>query len=255
MSGKSGATRVTRASRPLVPRWAIYAIVLLIGLAGIGSYLSNRPEKPSKPANATVATVPTAYVVTALNPSVDISNGPGGAATRTLANPDSYGQPLTFLMEDRQGDYVKVALPVRPNGSSGWVKASQVRVQADPYRVDVDITKHQLRLFRSGDLQETFPIAVGRKETPTPGGTYYLRVLIKTKNPDGPYGPYAYGLNGFSPVLNSFNGGDGVIGLHGTNEPQVIGGDASHGCIRLRNADITKLVPQLPLGTPVRILA
>lgn len=247
MSERSGATRrVTSHSAPLVPRWAIYTIVLLVALAGAGTYLSNKSDAPS---------VPTAYVVTALGRSVGIANGPGGATTRILANPDTYGQPLTFLMEERQGDFVKVALPVRPNGSSGWVKASQVRIQEDPYRLDVDITNHQVRVYDSGDLQDTYPIAVGRKETPTPGGTYYLRVLLKPPNPNGPYGPYAYGLNGFSPVLNSFNGGDGVIGLHGTNEPQVIGTDVSHGCIRLRNEDIAKLVPELPLGTPVRILA
>lgn len=248
MSGTSGATRrVPRNSAPLVPRWAIYAIVLLVALAGVGAYLSNKKDAP--------ATVPTAYVVTALGKSVNIADGPGGATTRTLANPDTYGQPLTFLMEERQGDFVKVALPVRPNGSSGWVNASQVRIQEDPYRLDVDITNHQVRVFNADELQDTYPIAVGRKETPTPGGTYYLRVLIKTTDPNGPYGPYAYGLNGFSPVLKTFDGGDGVIGLHGTNEPQVIGGDASHGCIRLRNEDIAKLVPELPLGTPVRILA
>ncbi len=69
------------------------------------------------------------------------------------------------------------------------------------------------------------------------------------------YGTFAYGLSGFSNVLKSFAGGSGVIGLHGTNDPSVIGQDVSAGCIRMRNEDIERLVPILPLGTPVEIVA
>ncbi|MBW3648616.1 MAG: L,D-transpeptidase, partial [Actinobacteria bacterium] len=69
------------------------------------------------------------------------------------------------------------------------------------------------------------------------------------------YGPYAYGLSGFSTTLDTFAGGEAVIGLHGTNDPASIGKDVSFGCIRLNNADIRELADLLPLGTPVRILA
>jgi len=79
--------------------------------------------------------------------------------------------------------------------------------------------------------------------------------LARYFDPTGPYGPYAYGLSGFSNVLDEFKGGDGVIGIHGTNEPGAIGTDVSHGCIRLRNEAILELVPVLPLGTPVHITA
>jgi lipoprotein-anchoring transpeptidase ErfK/SrfK len=196
-----------------------------------------------------------AYVATALVPKVPIHDAPNSAAVRqSLSNPDTYGQPLTFLVLDQQDDWVKVALPVRPNGSSGWVKLEQVSLKQDPYRLDVAIGAHQLRLFKDDTLQQTFPIGVGKAETPTPGGVYYLRVLIKTTQPTGAYGPYAYGLNGFSPVLKNFDGGDGVIGLHGTNDASSVGKDVSHGCIRLRNPDITQLAKILPLGTPVKIL-
>lgn len=194
------------------------------------------------------------YVATALVPRVPIYNAPNSAVRQTLNNPDAYGQPLTFLVLDQQDNWVKVALPVRPNGSSGWVKIEQVSLKEDPYRLDVALKAHQLSLFKDDVLVRTIPIGVGKSETPTPGGTYYLRVLIKTTNPSGAYGPYAYGLNGFSAVLKDFAGGDGVIGLHGTNEPSSIGKDVSHGCIRMKNSDITSLAKILPLGTPVRIL-
>jgi lipoprotein-anchoring transpeptidase ErfK/SrfK len=203
---------------------------------------------------APTSTVGPTYVATALVPKVPIYDAPNSPVRQTLGNPDTYGQPLTFLVLDQQGNWVKVALPVRPNGSSGWVKIEQVSLKEDPYRLDVDEKAHQLRLFKDDALQQTFPIGVGKAETPTPGGTYYLRVLIKTTQPTGAYGPYAYGLNGFSPVLKDFAGGDGVIGLHGTNEPDSVGKDVSHGCIRLHNSDILQLVKILPLGTPVKIL-
>src|SRR4051812_22167609 len=196
------------------------------------------------------------YVATALVPKVSVFDAPKGTVRQSLSNPaQDYGEPLVFLVLDQQDDWVKVALPVRPNGSTGWVKEEQVSLKETPYRLDVAIGAHQLRLFKDGELSQTFPIGVGKAETPTPGGTYYLKVLIKTTQPAGAYGPYAYGLNGFSPVLKDFAGGDGVIGLHGTNDPSSVGKDVSHGCIRLKNEDILKLVKVLPLGTPVKILA
>ena len=112
-------------------------------------------------------------------------------------------------------------------------------------------------------------IATGENDTPTPNGRYYLKELLKpcydvrqpdgstkcTPNDAGPYGPYAYGLSGFSPVLTNFNGGTGVLGIHGTDQPQLLGTDVSHGCIRMSNSGITILAKVLPLGTPVAVLA
>jgi lipoprotein-anchoring transpeptidase ErfK/SrfK len=76
---------------------------------------------------------------------------------------------------------------------------------------------------------------------------------LKAPNPNTVYGTYAYGLSGFSNRLTSFAGGDAVIGVHGTNNPASIGHTVSSGCIRMLNSDIEKLVPVLPLGTPVEI--
>jgi lipoprotein-anchoring transpeptidase ErfK/SrfK len=237
-----GASTLRRSRRSfLIP----VILTFLLGpvlLAGCGD--SSAPTQTEGPT----------YVATALVPKVPIYNAPNSAVRQTLSNPDTYGQPLTFLVLDQQDDWVKVALPVRPNGSSGWVKIEQVSLKQDPYRLDVALKAHQLSLFKDDVLVKTFPIGVGTSETPTPGGTYYLRVLIKTTQPNGAYGPYAYGLNGFSQVLTDFAGGDGIIGLHGTNQPQLVGKDVSHGCIRLKNEDILQLVRVLPLGTPVRIL-
>jgi lipoprotein-anchoring transpeptidase ErfK/SrfK len=195
-----------------------------------------------------------AYAVWAKGPSVPVYDAPSGSVRKTFGNPQPSGAPLVFLLDKQRAAWLHVYLPARPNGSTGWVRAADVEVRGVTYRVDVLRSAHQLRLYERGSLVKTFPVAIGTRDTPTPGGTFYLKELIRPTNGGGVYGPYAYGLSGFSDVLTNFSGGEGVIGIHGTNDPSVIGTDVSHGCIRLRNADITYLAQRLPLGTPVRIL-
>ena len=99
------------------------------------------------------------------------------------------------------------------------------------------------------------PVGLGKGATPTPGGVYYLKELLKPKNPQGAYGPYAYGLSSHSETLDSFAGGDAEVGIHGNNDASVLGKNVTHGCIRMDNDAITMLAKQLPLGTPVTVNA
>lgn len=174
---------------------------------------------------------------------------------QTLSNPNENGAPLVFLVKEQSGDWLNVHLPVRPNGSTGWVKAADVSIASNPYRMEIQLSAHRLTVYKQQEVVLDEPIGVGTAEAPTPGGSYYIKELLQPPDPNGAYGPYAYGLSGFSNVLTDFAGGDGVIGVHGTNEPDAIGTDVSHGCIRLRNEAISKLAPVLPLGTPVTIVA
>jgi lipoprotein-anchoring transpeptidase ErfK/SrfK len=97
---------------------------------------------------------------------------------------------------------------------------------------------------------------VGRDNTPTPGGRYYVKELIQPPTPDTVYGPYVFGLSGFSQVITSFAGDpDATIGIHGNNDPGSIGRNVSHGCIRLPNDVVTRMTRIIPLGTPVEIRA
>jgi lipoprotein-anchoring transpeptidase ErfK/SrfK len=174
----------------------------------------------------------------------------------TLDNPTEVGAPLVLLVKSGPtgGSALEVYLPVRPNGSSGWVSASEVQVRSNPYRIEIDLSDFRLRLFEDDREVLSEAVGLGRADVPTPGGVFYIKELLQPPDPDGPYGPYAYGLSGFSNVLTSFAGGDGVIGIHGTDDPSSIGVASSHGCIRLPNEVITRLVGILPLGTPVEIL-
>jgi lipoprotein-anchoring transpeptidase ErfK/SrfK len=89
--------------------------------------------------------------------------------------------------------------------------------------------------------------------TPTPTGRYYLTDLLAPRNPAGFYGPYAFGLSAHSPVYTAFAGGDGQVGIHGTDQPELLGRDVSHGCLRVANDVIRRLAKLVPLGTPVLI--
>jgi lipoprotein-anchoring transpeptidase ErfK/SrfK len=218
------------------------------------------PRASTAPPSASptpIATFP-AYSATAVVSTVQVHASADGPVTTKLTNPLPSGAPLTFLVESPTrptGEWLKVLLPIRPNGSTGWIKASDAKIAGLPYRIDISLAAHRLDLFEGATLRTSYPIGVGHATTPTPGGTFYLKELLQPPDPHGAYGPYAYGLSGFSTTLDSFKGGDAVIGIHGTDDPSSVGKDVSHGCIRMRNDDITELAQLLPLGTPVRILA
>ena len=199
----------------------------------------------------TVARDNYAYIAEAVGASLPVYAAPGGHLVTRLRNPNVWHDQLVLLATARSGDWFKVLLPIRPNGSSGWVPASTVHLTWDPYRIVVDISAHRLTLLNVGRPVFHTRVAVGTSATPTPRGTFYLTALLQPPKPDGAYGPYAFGLSGYSPVLRSFAGGPGEIGLHGTNDPSSIGRSVTHGCIRVSNRAIRTLASRLPLGTPV----
>jgi len=194
------------------------------------------------------------HAVTALTPTLAVHATPDGQQTHELSRFRASGAPLTLLLLDVADDWLQVNLPVQPNGSTGWVRRDQVEVAAVRYRVDVSLSQHELRLYDLDTLVETYPVGVGTAAAPTPGGLFSITELLEPTNSDGSYGPFAFGLNASSEVLTEYAGGEPWVGIHGTNEPESVGRDTSHGCLRLTNDDITELAGLLPLGTPVRVL-
>jgi lipoprotein-anchoring transpeptidase ErfK/SrfK len=199
-------------------------------------------------------------VAQALGPRIGVYDAPGAVApSLELANPQPSGAPLVFLVEGGQDDWLQVLLPMRPNGSIGWVRGEDVSVTTHDFSIVVELGAHRITAFQGTEALLSEPIAVGTADMPTPGGLYYIKELIQPLDasgrlvPGGPYGPYAFGLSGFSDVLTNFAGGDGVIGIHGTNDPSSLGHDVSHGCIRMSNGGVTALAEILPLGVPVEV--
>ena len=178
---------------------------------------------------------------------------PASPEVGRFANPIPSGAPLVFEVRRQQGGWVEVALPVRPNGTTAWIAAGTVTLSRNPFRIEVDVSDHHLVVWESDQIVVDTPVGIGTGTTPTPIGSFYLIELLAPSDPGGLYGPYAFGLSGYSETLASFNGGEGVIGIHGTNDPGSIGRDSSHGCIRVPNETIAHMASILPLGTPVVI--
>jgi hypothetical protein len=148
--------------------------------------------------------------------------------------------------------WVRIEVPGRPNGQTGWVPRGALgafHIVRD--RLLVDRAALRATLFRDGRVIFSAPAGVGKPSTVTPSGSFYvMEKLITVGNPL--YGPYAIGTSAYAPTLSEWPGG-GVVGIHGTDQPQLVPGRPSHGCVRLRNADVTRLWRLIALGTPIEI--
>jgi lipoprotein-anchoring transpeptidase ErfK/SrfK len=269
MLSSSNVSALGARQGEVVTVWPVHRVSALAGLAlllvaGCGSSDSDTRGAPSA-APPTTSAVPAVRAVTstvahATGPRVAVYAAPGDQRpTQTLANPQDSGAPLVFLVRDQRPGWFEVLLPVRPNGSTGWIRMADVTTTRHDFRILVELKAHRITVYKGSEVILHEPIAVGTRDTPTPGGIYYTKELILPADesgryiPDGPYGPYAYGLSGFSNVLKSFAGGDGVVGIHGTNDPSSLGKDVSHGCIRMSNEAITRLHDILPIAVPVEV--
>ena len=154
---------------------------------------------------------------------------------------------------DAQGRYwVRVQLPILPNGSSGWIPREAVGsfTSVDTHLV-IERSRFRATLYRRGRPIFRSIVGVGEPRWPTPPGRFYVRERL-TGFTDPIYGVIAFGTNGRSPVLTDWPGG-GFIGIHGTNQPGILPGRVSHGCVRLPNPSISRLDRLMRVGTPVTI--
>lgn len=280
-----------RRFRPFVALWAPLAVLVVLasgcagddgvirGLSTSSSVTPGSSGGTNESIPATPSTEPIAdsrSFIATVNPAlsaVDVFESPGGAIQRldldddgtdeavSLPNPLPSGAPATFLIRSADqaapggGLFHEVFLPVRPNGVTGFVRADDVTVSHTDLAAEISLSGHTLTLTDGGTVVETFTIAIGTPDTPTPTGLFFVKELIEPTNPDGAYGPLAYGLSAYSEVvLDTEAFADGVIGIHGTNREDLLGTAASHGCVRVANADVLRLEElAVPLGMPVRI--
>lgn len=183
--------------------------------------------------------------------------GPGRIVGR-FSRVDLDGFPTVFGVLEARVDWTcaatwyRVQLPLMPNGTAGWVRASAVRVYRVTSRVVIDLSARRLVAYRAGRLVLAVRVAVGSAATPTPVGRFFVNERFALLDPSGPLGAAALGLSAHSNVLHDWPQG-GPIALHGTNEPWAIGAAVSNGCVRLANAGIRRLAALVPAGTPVVI--
>ena len=262
---------------PALLRPLSVVIAVLVVAAVLGGILVGRasahgsPEGKGVPAPASQGVVPTSTaplastepagpppaLIATISSRTSYESAPGGPAAGTLPSTTPFGTPMVLAVVGRQGEgsdgWLHVELPIRPNGSTGWIPASAATLTETSYQVSVSLASRTLTVTNAGHVVLTTPVAVGKPKTPTPPDHTYLWELIQPENQNGAYGPYIFGLAEFSDAYSVFNGGDAQIGIHGQDEPWSIGQAASNGCVRLPNDVISRLAGMLPLGTPVTI--
>ena len=168
-------------------------------------------------------------------------------------NPQPFGDPLTFLVVRSSGDWLQVQLPVRPNGTMGWIKKSEVEMSEVGSHVEVNVAERKLRVFDGTSLIEEAPVAVGVDATRTPTGRHFM--TDKLAEPGGAQRhPWSLGISAYSEQLDTFDGGAPQIAMHGWRDSSVFGQARSNGCIRVPSGVIDRLAA-LPLGTPIDVYA
>lgn len=244
--------------------FVLFAVLGVVVFAGGGS-----DEPVAKAAAAVVTTTttttipptttttipPPAITATTKVPNLQVFDAPNGSKVVTsLSAKTDYLQPRTLLVTENQGEWLKTLLPIRPNGSTGWIRATDVTLTDNPYQIRISLAEHKLVMLKDGTEVLSSATVNGAPRTPTPPGTYYITDPVDLRSsPNGGYGAYALGISGFSEVLFEFNGGPGQLAVHGTPDPSQVGSDISNGCIRVPNNIIVEIAKQAPLGTPVII--
>jgi len=161
-------------------------------------------------------------------------------------------QTLSGVVNENGEYWVRIRVPMLPNGRTGWVP----RRTLGPYNeiwthLVIDRKLFTATLYKKGRAIFTTRVGVGKPYWPTPAGEFYVRERISGFS-DPIYGPIAFGTNARSNVLTDWPGG-GFVGIHGTNQPEILPGRVSHGCVRMPNAAILRLARLMSVGTPVTI--
>jgi lipoprotein-anchoring transpeptidase ErfK/SrfK len=164
--------------------------------------------------------------------------------------------PVLAHETSRDGrNWVRVRLPGRPSGHTGWIPESHTRMKSTSWRIAVKLATRRVTVFRDGRVVRRFRAIVGAASTPTPRGRFFIEEAVALA-PGAHGGPFALATSARSSVLQEFEGGPGQIAMHGTaGLSGTLGTAVSHGCIRLDARAITWLARRVGSGVPLRISA
>lgn len=162
-------------------------------------------------------------------------------------------QRVSLPVVHRRGHWLRVLLPGRPNGHTGWIDARKATLWKTSWHVVVRTDSKRLFVFKGRRIVRSFPVVVGKRSTPTPHGRFYVEEAIILP-PHSPGWPFAYALSARSTVYQEFDGGPGQIAIHGVYGIGGTPGRAqSHGCIRVATAALEWMARRFGTGTPVEI--
>ena len=147
--------------------------------------------------------------------------------------------------------WYRISVPMRPNGTMGWIPAASVSLSPTPNKIVISRSARTIDVYRQGQHALHAIVAVGAPGMETPVGHYYVTARFVPE--DSFLGVFAVETSAYSK-LSEWPGG-GVVGLHGTSMPQLLGQAVSHGCVRVSNQTAAQLKRLAPLGTPIWITA
>lgn len=240
---------------------ALAAAAALLGLAWTAAAHGAAPAAASPGAGAPGAPTPRlAWIGEVIRPATARRAPRTSARALTAVRreaPIGYGTTRLLItgsvVEDGRRWY-QVLLPIRPNGTRGWVPAETLHPSGTALRILIDVGQRRLTVLRRNRPIMRVPVAVGKPGTETPRGRdFAIAERIPTGDPGHFLGPVVLPITGYSETLNEFAGGNGRVAIHGTSLPALIGGAVSHGCIRMYNRDVVRLARLVTPGTPLTI--
>lgn len=239
------------------------AICALIGALSFGATPAISTEAAPARAGEVAATPASAkaQIARVLVPTRATAR-PGAGPVRMSLRPNGgyTGAPtqLRVLASAMSGgeEYLKVSLPRRPNGSFGWVRADDTRLHATAWSVRVSTRSKTIEVRRGAKVIKRSKVVVGKASTPTPRGSFAVSEIVRQPSASGFYGPYVLTLTAFSNVLERFQGGPGLVAIHGRGGGSLrdpLGSARSHGCVRIPNGLVAWMAANLEAGVPVEI--
>lgn len=237
-----------RINRVIASSLALVASATLISASAATAAPTKRPplQKPPHLKNGSWTAKVAAPIVA--------RTGPGTGKAVKLPGHTQWSLSPTVYMVNGSKDvknvrWVRIQLPNRPNGRTAWVREDQVVLKKIRTFVRVSTKAKRVEVFLRGKRIRVFSASVGTGGTPTPKGTFSVYDTVPTT---GPLGPHILVLSAHSNVLKTFDGGNGVVGIHGWSSR--VGRAESHGCVRLSQSAIKSLNHVVKPGTPVQIL-
>ncbi len=241
--------------------WMRRHVVAMAALVFAAGACLAAPAQAASPVDGVHApTVKGSWIAKVLYPVAARSKPGAGRVIKQVSNAPRYGSGPNHLMVlgtavGKNGrPFVKVQMPMRPNGTTAWLPADYVKLLPTPWRIEISIAKRQLTVRKNGKVMRQVKAVVGKPNTPTPRGLFTLSE--KWRSPEAYLGPWVVATSAYSNAFRQFAGGPGVIAIHGRAGSllsQPLGTMGSNGCVRVDNAHSTWIAKTLPPGTPIHI--
>lgn len=197
---------------------------------------------------------PARFATGALRRPTWLRDGPGGRRIARAGTRTEFGSARVVAIVRRSGRWLGVHAPERPNGVLAWLPASAVNESGTDRWVRIDRSRRRLELRSGSRVLRTITVAVGKPGYATPLGRYAVTDVLRARA-GSPYGCCAIALTGHqTKLVPGWPGGD-RLAIHGTRQTDSIGRAASLGCLRARDADLRRLMRELPVGAPVVVVA